>query len=294
MTLRHLNIFVSIFQNNSVTGASRELHLAQPSVSLALRELEEHYKIRLFDRIGRRIVPTEAGKEFYSYAVHITGLFEEMETKLCSWDTAGRIRVGSSITIGTHILPGLIRSCREKYPELTIEVQVNQSAYIERCILDHSVDLGLIENLPAHTDILAKPFMEDEMCAIAAPFHPLAGESSVSLSRLAEYPFLMREKGSAGRELLEARLSLEDLSVRPLWESSSTQAIVKAVSEGLGVAVLPCLLVEKDLREGTVVSVPLRHPLRRTLYIIRHKNKYLTDSMLSFLELCQNKAGQTG
>ena len=130
MTLRHLRIFVAVFQNSSVTRAARELHLAQPSVSFALRELEGYYGIRLFDRIGRGIVPTEAGKEFYSYAVHITGLFGEMEQKMRNWDTMGVLRVGSSITIGTHILPGLIRSCQRLYPDLTVEARVNQSAYI--------------------------------------------------------------------------------------------------------------------------------------------------------------------
>lgn len=287
MTLRHLRIFVAVFQNSSVTRAARELHLAQPSVSFALRELEGYYGIRLFDRIGRGIVPTEAGKEFYSYAVHITGLFGEMEQKMRNWDTMGVLRVGSSITIGTHILPGLIRSCRRLYPDLTVEARVNQSAYIERCILDNSIDIGLIETFPSHPDIAAEPFMEDEMCAIAAPFHPLAQETGLTPARLAGYPLLMREKGSAGREILDAWFALEHLSVRPLWESSSTQAIVKAVSEGLGIAVLPYLLVEKDIREGQVSRLFLEHPPRRTFNLIYHKNKYLTENMLSFLELCR-------
>lgn len=288
MTLRHLNIFVSVFQHNSITKAAVDLHLAQPSVSLAIRELEEHYAVRLFERVGRRIVSTEAAKEFYSYAVHITGLVADLEKKMRDWDAAGVLRVGSSITIGTHILPGLIRSYQKTYPHLTVEARVNQSGYIEQCILDHSIDIGLIETTPSHPDILSEPFLEDEMCAVAAPSHALAQERSVTLSQLAKYPFLMREKGSAGREILDACFALEHLTVRPLWESSSTQAIVKAVSEGLGVAVLPRLLVERDIREHSVRQIPLLPPLRRTLQIIYHKNKYLTSNMQAFLNLCRN------
>ena len=111
---------------------------------------------------------------------------------------------------------------------------------------------------------------------------------SAALEELAQYPFLMREKGSAGREILDACFEVSQLSVRPVLESSSTQAIVSSVAEGLGVAVLPYLLVRKDIAEGTVSQVPLVHPLRRSLNIIYHKSKYLTDNMKAFMELCRN------
>ena len=101
----------------------------------------------------------------------------------------------------------------------------------------------------------------------------------------------VREKGSAGRELLDAGFSLHQISVRPRWESTSTQAIVKAVAEGLGVAVLPCLLVKKDIEEGTVRQIPLEQPIERDLNIIYHKSKFLTDNMQSFIDLCK-KYGQ--
>ena len=128
------------------------------------------------------------------------------------------------------------------------------------------------------------------MCAIVPCHHPLTRQTDVSLSQLAEYPFLMREHGSAGREILDAALSLQKISVRPVWESSSTQAIVRGVSEGIGVAVLPYLLVERDIREELVAMVPLTEPIRRNLNIIYHKSKYLTPNMLAFIDLCQKES----
>ena len=113
MTLRHMKIFVTVYRHSNITRAAEELHLAQPSVSLAVKELEEYYGIRLFERIGRRICPTEAGNEFYSYALHIVSLFEDIEKRIKNWDTLGTIRIGTSITIGTHILPGLIKKYQE-------------------------------------------------------------------------------------------------------------------------------------------------------------------------------------
>lgn len=287
MTLRHMKIFVSVFQNQSVTKASQELHLAQPSVSFALRELEEYYGIRLFERIGRRIGPTECGKEFYGYALHVVSLFDEMEKKIRNWDKLGTLRIGTSITIGTHILPTLIRQMQEGFPKLTIKARIDNSGAIERQILENTIDIGLIEACPAQPELIFEPFMADELCAIVSREHPLAGKKKVTLAQLSDYPFLMREEGSAGREILEAQLALEQLSIRPLWESASTQAIVKGVSESLGVAVLPYLLVKKDIEDRIIRKIPLARPMKRDLHIIYHKSKYLTGNMKAFITLCK-------
>ncbi|HJA94418.1 MAG TPA: LysR family transcriptional regulator [Candidatus Eisenbergiella merdipullorum] len=297
MTLRHIKIYEAVYRHSSITRAADELHLAQPSVSLAVRELEEYYGIRLFERIGRRIYPTEAGKEFYGYARHIVSLFEDMETKVRNWDTLGKIRIGTSITIGTHILPVLIREFQKEFPGLKVEAVVSKSSDIEQHILDNTIDLGLIESTPGKEEIQVTAFMQDSLCAIAPCGHPLTAEPFVTLSRLADYPLLMREKGSAGRELLEASFSLLQISVHPIWESASTQAIVRGVAEGLGVAVLPRMLVEKDIREGNVKQLSLTPPIRRDLNIIWHKSKYLTPNMLAFIRLCREygqKAGAPG
>lgn len=282
-----MKIFEAVYRHSSVTRAAEELHLAQPSVSLSLRELEDYYGVQLFERIGRRILPTECGAQFYGYALHIVTLFEEMETKIRNWDTLGTLRIGTSITIGTHILPLLIRRFQAQYPSLRTEAVVNKSDTIEKLILDNAVDVGLIETRPGSPDVSSVPFMKDSLCAVVPPEHPLASRKEVSLEELARFPFLMRENGSAGRELLDACFSLLQMSVRPLWESSSTQAIVKAVSEGIGVAVLPRLLVEKDAREHTVVSLPLNPPLQRDFHIIYHKSKYLTPNIQAFCSLCR-------
>lgn len=282
-----MRIFVSVFQKNSITKAAQELHLAQPSVSPAVRELEDYYGIRLFDRIGRHIAPTECGKEFYRYAVHIVSLFNEMEKKMRNWDTFGTLRIGASITIGTHILPVLIHRYQDQFPDLMIEAKVSKSASVEDEIIHNGIDLGLIETQPSHPDLRAVPFMTDSMCAITAPDHPLASVKSISLAELSRFPFLMREKGSAGRKLLDAAFSLQQITVSPRWESTNTQALVKAVAEGLGVSVLPYLIVKKDIEEGTVRQIPLNQPIRRNLNVIYHKSKFLTDNMKSFIELCK-------
>ena len=288
MTIRHMKIFISVYQHSNITKAAEELHLAQPSVSSAIKELENYYGVCLFERIGRRIRPTEAAKEFYSYALHIVSLFEEMETRIRNWDAIGVLRVGSSITIGTCILPSVIQCYHEIYPDLRIEAVVSKSADIEHLLLDNRIDIGIIENQPISEDICAVPFMEDELCAVLPRSHKLADSSGITLEELSSYPFLMREKGSAGRDILDSCFALLQLSIRPVWESASTQAIVRGVAEGVGVAVLPRMLVEKDLREGNVCVVSLKPPLKRKLNMIYHKSKYLTPNMQTFLRVIKD------
>ena len=290
MTLRHLKIFVAVFQNQSVTKASRELHLAQPSVSLAIRELEEYYGICLFDRIGRTIAPTEGGREFYGYAVHIVGLFDEMEKKIRNWDAIGILRVGSSITIGTHILPELLKRFQERYPGLRVEAVIGSSASVEEKLLHNEVDIGLVENTPEQPDILAEAFMDDSLCAIAAPGHPLAGRKKVRLRELAEYPLLMREKGSAVRDVFDHGLYGLGLSAEPACTSVNTQALVRLAEEGLGAAVLPEPVAEPEVQAGRLVQVPVDGlSMENRMRAAWVKERTMTSQMKRLMELIQKR-----
>ena len=128
MTLRHMKILVAVYQKGSVTRAAEALHLSQPSVSLAIKELEDYYGVELFTRMGRRIVPTECGNAFYGYAVHLVSLMDELETQMRNWDTLGTVRIGATITIGTVLLPGLVKQFQEEFPELKVEIRVCPAA----------------------------------------------------------------------------------------------------------------------------------------------------------------------
>lgn len=170
--------------------------------------------------------------------------------------------------------------------DLRLEVIVNKSSAIEQHILDNKIDIGLIENQSEHPDIILRPFMEDKLCAIVPPDSSLASKTSITLEELALHPFLMREKGSAGREILDAYFSLKDIHIHPLWESSSTQAIVQGVAMGLGVSVLPEMMIKKDILEHRVSYLSFPKPLKRNLNLILHRNKHLTKNMKSFIEYC--------
>lgn len=289
MTLRHLKIFISVYQNQGITKASEELHLAQPSVSLAVRELEDFYGVRFFDRISRRLYITEQGKMFYEYALHIVSLFDEMERSVRSWEHKGLLRVGSSITIGNFLLPKLVKTFRESHPDIQISASIHNSSYIIDRIMDNAIDFALIEGIPTYPQIVQEPFMSDRMCLICGPAHPIAARESIDIRELEQYDLILRESGSGGREILESLLTGLQIQLEPAWESVSTQAIVKAVGEGLGISILPYLLVAEDIRKGVVLEKKMEGiSLSRKFSIVYHRHKYLSTAAREFIELCHS------
>lgn len=289
MTLRHIKIFLSVFQNGGITKAARELRLAQPSVSFAVKELEDFYGVKLFDRIGRKIFPTQNGKRLYDYALKICDLFDEANRSVKNPDALGEIRIGASISTGTILLPNIINEYKKIRPEITVRAVIGNSDEIERKVLDNEIDLGFTEKQPQSDEIIAEPFGADRLCAVAAPGDPLAKKESVTPRDLAERPFLTREKGSAVREITDAYFAVSGLSISPVIESCGTQALLNAAEKGIGVSILPYMLAVGRIESGTLIELPLTPPIKRKLNIIRHKSKFLTPAVEDFCALWKEK-----
>ena len=285
MTLRHIRIFLSVFQNNGITKAAQELHIAQPSVSLAVKEMEEYYGTKLFDRIGKKIYPTQNGRRLYDYALKICGLFDEANRSVKNPDTLGEIRIGASITTGTKLLPDILKRYKTIRPEITVTAVVGNSDEIEKKVLANEIDVGFTEKQPQSPEILAEPFGADRLCAVAARGGTLAGAKHVTPEQLAREPFLTREKGSAVREITDAYFAVAGLTITPVMESTGTQALLNAAEKGIGVAILPYLLAKERLDSGTLCEIPLVPEIKRDLNIIRHKSKFLSPAVEEFCAL---------
>ena len=288
MTLRHMKIYVAVCECESVTAAAQKLYLAQPSVSLAIRELEEYYGIKLFDRISRRLYITELGKQFLNYATHIVALFDEMEKEIKNWDSIGTLRVGTSITIGNCLLPRYVKRFNSQFPHMKVQVIIDNSQEIEKRVMSNEIDFGLIEGITRNPQIVSEKFMDDELVIICGNNHPLSKTNNIAIEVLSEYDFILREKGSGGREMFDSTMLVHNIEIRPVWESVSTRAIIEAVSEGLGLSVLPYLLVKQDLEDKTIKQIKIKDiTFNRHFYIIYHKNKFHTKSALEFMKLCK-------
>lgn len=291
MTLRHMKIFVAVCRNGSVTAAGKELFLAQPSVSLAISELEEYYGVKLFDRISHRLHITDAGTQLLQYAEHIVQLFDEMEQGIKDWDSVGRLRVGASITVGSYYLPGHLKALSQKYPGLRMEARVDNSDAIEQAVVENALDVAVIEGVVHNKYLIQKPLRDDRLVFLCPKAHPFAGKE-LPIQSLRREAFLLREKGSAGREMFDELAAANGLEIAPAWQSVSTQALVQAVQAGLGISVLPYLLVKEPLERGEVAAFSVRGvSLHRNITAIYHKNKYLTQSARDFLALWEESGG---
>lgn len=294
MTLRHLQIFTEVYNTQNITQASQNLHITQPAVTRAVQELEQHYGVPLFERIRRRLSPTQAGQQLYEQAVHLLDTFDQMETCLRNWDAFGRIRIGATLTLGSTLLPELAQRFTELYPGIELRVTVANGEAITSALCQNRLDLALLETRVLTPELHSEEIGSDRLCAVLSPQHPLATiKSSLTVEQLATYPLLVREKGSTARAVLENAMAKKELAPHILWESASGDALVRAAARGLGVAILPEELAQTSVDDRFVCLRTIKGTaMKRGRVVAWHQDKYLTDSMQHFLELCRNTAIQ--
>lgn len=290
MTIRHIIIFRTVCENGyNFTKAAEALHMTQPAVSLAMKELEQYYGVHLFDRIGRRLQITDVGKHFLQYSIHISDLFSDMETGLRDWDSKGILRIGASITIGSQFLPGYVKAFSEVCPGIDVRVTIEQSERLEQKILANELDFALIEGVVHDSRIVSEAYMEDRLSVICAADQGWTQGQIISVEDFQKQRFLLREKGSGTREVFDRVTAQAGIHIVPVWEAMSTTALVNATINGLGISVLPHRMILSAWRQGLIYTVQVEGlSFSRNFHIIRHKDKFLTASAERFIALCRD------
>lgn len=286
-TIHSLRIFLEVYRTHSVTEAARNLFITQPAVTRAVQDLEKEYSIRLFERYHRRLIPTAVAERLYTHSTQIVASMDAMEEMLKQEHYQSKIRIGTSITIGTLLMPEIAQRFARLYPDTRLEITVSNSSILQADLLDNTLDTALIEDSIHETDLHAVPFYHDEMVLILPKEHPLARKKTITLREITDYPMLLREKGSAGREYVDALFAKENLVLSPLWQSVSTQALVNAVDAGIGIAILPRYLCEDAVKKKNILIHPISHlPMKRTYYIVTHKEKYMSEELKALQKVC--------
>lgn len=290
MTIRHMVIFRSVCENGyNSTKAAEVLHMTQPAVSLAIKELEQYYGVHLFDRIGRRLQITDAGQHFLQYAIHISDLFSDMETVLRDWDSKGILRIGASITIGSQFLPSYVKAFSKICPGIDVRVTVEQTERLEQKILANELDCALIEGVAHDTNIVSEAYMEDHLSVICGADKGWTQGQNITIEEFEKQRFLLREKGSGTRDVFDRIIAQAGINVVPAWEAMSTTALVNAAINGLGISVLPHRMILPALKQGLLCTVKVQDLIfSRNFYIIYHKDKFLTASAKQFISLCKD------
>ncbi|ENO5735078.1 TPA: DNA-binding transcriptional regulator YeiE [Salmonella enterica subsp. enterica serovar Typhimurium] len=285
ITLRQLEVFAEVLKSGSTTQASVMLSLSQSAVSAALTDLEGQLGVQLFDRVGKRLVVNEHGRLLYPRALAL--LEQAIEIEQLFREDNGAIRVYASSTIGNYILPAMITRYRQHYPALPLELSVGNSQDVINAVLDFRVDIGLIEG-PCHsTEIISEPWLEDELVVFAAPSSPLT-QGPVTLEQLAASPWILRERGSGTREIVDYLLLSHLPRFHMAMELGNSEAIKHAVRHGLGISCLSRRVIAEQLQAGTLgeVAVPLPR-LVRTLWRVHHRQKHLSNALQRFLSYCE-------
>lgn len=284
ITLRQLEVFAEVLKSGSTTQASQMLALSQSAVSAALTDLEGQLGVQLFDRVGKRLVVNEHGRLLYPRA--LATLEQATEIEQLFREDNGAIRVFASSTIGNYILPEIIARYRRDFPALPLELSVGNSQDVINAVSDFRVDIGLIEG-PCHAaEIIAEPWLEDELVVFAAPGSPLLN-GKVTLARLAEAPWILREHGSGTREIVDYLLLSHLPEFHLGMELGNSEAIKHAVRHGLGISCLSRRVIAEQLDSGTLVEVPIPLPhLTRKLWRIHHRQKHLSNALQRFLRYC--------
>jgi len=294
MTIRHIRIFEAVCGCGcNTTKAAEALHMTQPAVSLAISELESYYGVKLFDRIARRLYLSDAGIRFLEYAKTITLTFDDMEKTVRDWDAKGMIRVGASISIGSMLMPGYVKTFAQTHPGTEVKVKIDRSDKLEEAISDNSIDFALIEGVVHDPSLISEDYMEDSLSVIVSP-ETCENGAVLPVNEFLRMPFLLREHGSGTREIFEAALKTNSLPVpEPIWESLSTAALMNAAEAGIGAAVVPRRMAEERIRMGTVSEIHAEGiGFRRKYKIVYHRDKKLTGSALEFLDMCRRAASE--
>lgn len=287
MTLRHLRIFLTVCETGSVTAAAKQLHMTQPPVSQVIRELEKYYGVRLFERFGRKIYLTKAGEELYSYASHILSLSTEAEKRLSDMSKSGILRVGASMTIGTAILPTVIREFFASHPTVQMHAVVDNTATIIKMLYVAKLDIGLVEGIGNWPDIVKVPVYDDELVLVCPPEHEWAGAKSIDAAQLEDQCFVIREEGSGTREVFEAAMKAYGIKWKTVGVFNSAEAIINAVHCGLGLSFISRLAAQNAVATGKVAVVKLSGlDIKRKFNLVYHKNKFFTSVMREFAACC--------
>lgn len=294
MADRRLQVFHAVAKHLSFTRAADALFMTQPAVTFQIKQLEEQFSTRLFERRHGSISLTPAGELVLGYAEKILALSDEMETRLgeMTGEMRGPLLVGASTTIAEFMLPRVLGEFNALYPEVRARLIVANSESIESRVAEHTLDVGLIETPARLPGLTCQICCDDELQVICAPDYPLARLTSVSAKGLADYEYISREPGSGTREVTDAyfrahHVLVENLKVQ--MELGSPEALKGVVSTGLGFAIVSRAVVAKEIQLGALAAVPLNPPLKRSLYLVHPTDRFRSRLAATFIDFAKSK-----
>lgn len=286
LTLRQLQIFVTVVRLQGYTRAAEALHLSQPTVSMQIRKLSETLDLPLLEQVGRTVHPTAAGREVYKTAREILGGVMALED--LTSEIKGVVKGDLSlavITTATYFMPHLLGSFITLHPDVRPRLTITNRANVLERLKSNQDDLLIMGQVPNELAVEAFPFIDNEMVVVAPPEHPLLGQKNISLHQLAKERFLVREPGSGTRMAVDRLFAEHNIEIQPYMELGSAEAIKQGVLAGLGISVLSRRNIDLELASDHITTLDVEHfPLVRRWYAVHLGGKKLSLVARRFLE----------
>ncbi|MGG4128977.1 LysR family transcriptional regulator [Paenibacillus illinoisensis] len=272
MIVESLKVYITVVEQRNFSRAAELLHLSQPGVSLHIRKLEKEFDVKLMHRSPKWVKLTEAGELLYVRAKEMVNLYESAKLDIARLqdDVSGSLQIGASFTIGEYVLPRLFSSFARQYPEVAMEVFIENSSQVVEAIRDNHIDFGLIEEDIEAQDLNVTPFMKDELIIVAAEGYPLHTSVNADLEQLQDQVWILREMGSGTRSSSDRFLAQTGLRVSRSYVFNSSQGVKEAVFSGLGIAMLSRWVVKRELSAGMLkeITIPDIH-IERNFSLVR-------------------------
>jgi DNA-binding transcriptional LysR family regulator len=293
VTLRMLRVFESVARNLSFSRAAEELHLTQPAVSMQVRGLESQAGLALFDRIGKKVQLTDAGRELQARARAVGDELRAADEAMNALKglERGRLHI-AAVSTAKYFVPLLLARFLKAHPGVRLELAVDNREQVIELLAANAIDLAIMGRPPQGLETVAEAFASHPHVIIAAPDHPLAGRRRIPLARLAQEPFILREPGSGTRGLLEKLFADHRLEMRVVMQMASNETIKQAVLAGMGVSLLSAHTLGVELDAGRLVLLDVEGlPIVRNWYVVHLAAKRLSPAAAVFRAFMLSEAG---
>jgi len=273
---------------NSITLAAEELYMSQPAVSLAIKEMEVYYGVRLFDRLSRKLFITDEGRKVYDVALQVVKNVDDLRDEISTGAIQNNLKIGVSMTIGSCYLPEILIDFKKNNQRTDITSIIDNSSRLIDLILNHALDLAIIEGPILSDKLKSIVIKNDSLVLIMASNNPLANKNKINLTDLQDQNFLLRDKDSGTRKIVDSLFLANNKVIEPKIESVSTISLIEAVRKNIGISIIPqqfLTIIKKD-------NITQRHiedlNFERAFTIIYQKNKHPNEIMNAFIE-CSKK-----
>ncbi len=287
MTLRNLQIFQAVAECGNMTKAAEKLFVSQPSVSLAISDIEKEYDVVLFERLPGKLRLTSTGQVLLGYAKSMLRTEWDMEQYLNGESNNSCVRIGATVTVGSAFLAELIQKMKQEMPNVNYHVTVANTSVVEKMIIDGEADIALVEGKLEDSNLETKLIMRDNLVMICANDNPFSERNEISIQELRGVPLILREPQSGTREHFLRVMMENGIETVVRWSSFSYGAIIDAVQHDLGVGIISELLARKYEKLGMIHVCNLTGgDFSRSFKLTYQKNKYINKVMLDFFRIC--------